>query len=118
MPVHPAEQAFWTTERVSPKVLDNDDYAAGGIQLKPIDRLVHTTPGAAGVLALKLPALCDVPMGAMFHIWHFGTTNNTTVDDLNDGVVAVGQAVLTADKDHTVYISCGDFWFLAVDVTT
>jgi hypothetical protein len=113
-----AQEVRFHAEQARIRVLANADYAAAGIYLEPVDFVVHTTPGAAGVLGLYLPKLVDCPYGQHYTVWHFGTTNNTTVDDQNDGIVTVGQSALTADNDRVTFLCLGTHWLLIEDVTT
>ena len=100
-------------------VYTNADYAAGGIDLGADEHTVHVYTGAAGVLAFRLPLLSQVPQGSIYSIFLVDfTTSNATVDDRNDGLVALGQSVLTADNDRVVFMSCGTHWLLLEDVTT
>ena len=120
MPIHSDTSNKFYSENQRPKVLTSADYAAGGIYLTELDHVVYSTPANGGVLGIKLPPLNKCPYGSVYTVWHFESSNqnNTTIDDLNDGIATIGTTTLTADKNHASFMALGDYWLILVAVTS
>lgn len=88
--------------------------------LGPNDVRIYATIPAASTYEITLPPVGEMPWARIF-VWVVATSGGTsvTVDDQDDGRLAMSPGALTAVDDYLVIDNiAGEYWLIVAEVST